>query len=76
MFTRPCTEEEIRIYNKVEEVVKTMSHDEFATFIDVISLRVFDYKSDKSIYNRAWRMARKYGLKLSETEIWYCIDTF
>ena len=73
-FRRECTNKEIEIYNKVEKVVKTMTNDEFTTFIDVISKRVFDYTANKSIYNKAYRMAKKYGLVLNEVETWYCID--
>lgn len=69
-----ATNEEVKVYNKVEAVVKEMTDEEFENFVEVISLRVFDYKSDKAIYNKAYRLAKKFGLTLNEAETWYCID--
>jgi len=76
MFGREATKEEIKVYNKVEEVVRSMNDDEFGKFVEVISERVFDYKNQKSIYNKAYRTAKKYGLTLDEVETWYCIDEY
>lgn len=74
MFTREATKEEIKVYNKVEEVIRSMNDEEFDKFIETISARVFDYKNQKSIYNKAYRTAKKYGLTLAEVETWYCMD--
>ena len=74
MFGREATKEEIKVYNKVEEVIRLMDEEEFEKFIEVISARVFDYKNQKSVYNKAYRMAKKYGFTLNEVETWYCMD--
>lgn len=74
MFGREATKEEIKVYNKVKEVVCSMNDDELDKFIEAIGARVFDYKNQKSIYNRAYRTVKKYGLTLDEAETWYCMD--
>lgn len=76
LLTRPATNEEIKIYEEVEKVIKTMNHEEFAHFIDVVSRRFFDYTNDKKIYNKAYRIVKKYGLNLKDVETWYCIDEY
>lgn len=71
---REATNEEVKVYNKVEAIVANMTEEEFENFVEVISKRVFDYKYDKAVYNKAYRLAKKYGITLNEAETWYCID--
>ena len=71
---REATKEEMKKYNKVEAVVKAMTDDEFDKFVEVIGERVFDWTSNKAVYNKAYRLAKKYGLTMEEVETWYCID--
>ena len=75
-MVREATKEEIKMYNKVEEVIKTMTEEEFENFVEVISKRVFDYKNEKAVYNKAYRLVKKYGLTMKEAENWYCIDEY
>lgn len=71
---REATKEEVKVFNKVEAIIANMTEEEFENFVEVISKRVFDYKSDKAVYNKAYRLAKKYGITLNEAETWYCID--
>ena len=71
---REATQAEVKVYNKVNAIVNAMDEMEFENFLEVISLRVYDYTYSKSIYNRAYRLAKKYGLTLKEAETWYCLD--
>lgn len=72
--TREATNEEVKVYNKVEAIIANMTEEEFENFVEVIGKRVFDYKCDKAVYNKAYRLAKKYEITLNEAETWYCID--
>lgn len=72
--TREATKEEVKVYNKVEAIIANMTEEEFNHFVETIGERVFDYKYDKAVYNKAYRLAKKYGITLNEAETWYCID--
>lgn len=74
MYTREATDEEMRIYNKVNEITEQMDDEEFEQFLETVSERVFDWEHDKKVYNRAYRAAKKLGLTVVEVETWYCID--
>ena len=74
MLGREATTEEIKVYNKVNEIVNAMEDEEFDQFVEIISERVFDWENDKKVYNRAYRTAKKYGLTLNEAITWYCMD--
>lgn len=74
MLGREATTEEIKVYNKVNEIVNAMEDEEFDQFVEIISERVFDWENDKKVYNKAYRTAKKYGLTLNEAITWYCMD--
>ena len=69
-----ATNEEMAIFNRVEAVLNTLTEEEEARFIETVGDRVFDYKRDKAIYNRVYRLGKKYGFTVDELETWYCID--
>ena len=71
---REATREEMHIYYRVEDVLDTLTEEEEARFIEIVGDRVFDYKRDKAIYNRVYRLGKKYGFTVDELETWYCID--
>ena len=76
-FTRKATDAEMDIFNRVETVFIEMDEDEAEHFTETISDRVFktfDRATDKAIYNRVYRLAKKYGFTVAELETWYCID--
>ena len=63
-----------KIYNKVQAVVNNMTDNEADTFIETIGNRLFSFPTNKTAYNKAWRIARKYGLTLAEAETWYMAE--
>lgn len=74
---REATDAEMAIFNRVEAVLDTMDEDEAEHFIETVSDRVFrtfDKATDKAIYNRVYRLGKKYGFTVEELETWYCID--
>ena len=76
-FIREATETEMAIFNRVEAVLNTLTEEEETHFIETVSDRVFrtfDKATDKAIYNRVYRLGKKYGFTVEELETWYCID--
>lgn len=73
-FTREATSEEVAIYNKIEAILDTLTEEEQNTFIETVGDRVFDYTHSKAIYNKCYRLAKKYNVTVDELETWYCID--
>ena len=76
-YTRKATDAEMDIFNKVESVFIEMDEDEAEHFTETISdriFRTFDSATDKAIYNRVYRLGKKYGFTVAELETWYCID--
>ena len=73
-FIREATSEEMAIYNKVEEVVNNLSDEEAERFTEIVSDRVWDYTTSKTIYNKVYNLGKKYGFTVAELETWYCID--
>ena len=74
---REATNEEMAIFNRVEAVLNTLTEEEEAHFIETVGDRVFrtfDKATDKAIYNRVYRLGKKYGFTVDELETWYCID--
>ncbi len=74
---REATDAEMSIFNRVETVLNTLTEEEEARFIETVGDRVFrtfDKATDKAIYNRVYRLAKKYGFTVEELETWYCID--
>lgn len=74
---REATAEEMTIFNRVEAVTKTMTEEEFEHFYETIGDKVFHTIVDapyKTIYNRVYRLGKKYGFTVDELETWYCID--
>ena len=74
---REATETEMTIFNRVEAVLNTLTEEEEAHFIETVGDRVFrtfDKATDKAIYNRVYRLGKKYGFTVEELETWYCID--
>lgn len=74
---RPATAEEMAIYNRVEAVLDTLTDEETMDFIETVGDRVFrtfDKAKDKAIYQRVYRLGKKYGFTVEELETWYCID--
>ena len=76
-LTREATAEEMEIFNRVEAVTKTMDDDEYEHFYETIGDKVFytivkvPYKT---IYQRVYRLGKKYGFTVDELETWYCMD--
>ena len=68
------TKEEIKVYNKVDEIVNAMEDEEFDQFIEIISDKMFDWENDKKVNDRAYKVAKKYGLTLDEVTTWYSMD--
>ena len=76
---REATDAEMAIYNRVEKVLDTMTKEEEAHFIETVGDRVFrtfDKAKDKAIYNRVYRLGKRYGFTVEELETWYCIDVY
>lgn len=76
---REATTEEMVIYEKVESILDTLSEEEEEQFVETVGDRVFrtfEEATDKAIYNKLYRLAKKYGLTVEECETWYCIDTY
>ncbi len=76
---REATNEEMAIYEKVETILDTLTEEEEEDFIETVSNRVFrtfDKTTDKAIYNKVYRLGKKYGLTVEELETWYCIDAY
>lgn len=71
---REATNEEMEIFNRVEAVTKEMDDDEYERFYETIGDRVFDWKREKAIYQRVYRLGKKYGFTVDELETWYCMD--
>ena len=74
---REATETEMAIFNRVEAVLNTLTEEEEAHFIETVGDRIFrtvDKATDKAIYNRVYRLGKKYGFTVEELETWYCID--
>jgi len=71
---REATAEEMAIYHRVEDVLDTLTEDEETRFIETVGDRVYDYTRSKAIYQRAYRLGKKYGFTVEELETWYCID--
>ena len=71
---REANAEEMAIFNRVEAVTKEMDDDEYEHFYETIADRVFDWKREKAIYQRVYRLGKKYGFTVDELETWYCID--
>lgn len=74
---REAIVEEMAIYNRVEAVLNTLTDEETTNFIETVSDRVFrtfDKAIDKAIYQRVYRLGKKYGFTVDELETWYCID--
>lgn len=74
---REATAEEMAIYNRVEAVLDTLTDEETTNFIETVGDRVFrtfDKATDKAIYQRVYRLGKKYGFTVDELETWYCID--
>ena len=74
---REATDAEMVIFNRVEAVLNTLTEEEEARFIETVGDRVFrtfDEATDKAIYNRVYRLGKKYGFTVEELETWYCID--
>lgn len=74
---REATNEEMAIFNRVEAVLDTLTEEQEAHFIETVGDRVFrtfDKATDKAIYNRVYRLGKKYGFTVEELETWYCID--
>ena len=74
---REATETEMAIFNRVEAVLNTLTEEEETHFIETVGDRVFrtfDKATDKAIYNRVYRLGKKYGFTVEELETWYCID--
>ena len=74
---REATDAEMVIFNRVEAVLNTLTEEEEARFIETVGDRVFrtfDKATDKAIYNRVYRLGKKYGFTVEELETWYCID--
>lgn len=74
---REATNEEMAIFNRVEAVLDTLSEEEETRFVETVGDRVFrtfDKATDKAIYNRVYRLGKKYGFTVEELETWYCID--
>ncbi len=74
---REATETEMAIFNRVETVLNTLTEEEETRFIETVGDRVFrtfDKATDKAIYNRVYRLGKKYGFTVEELETWYCID--
>ena len=71
---REATTEEMAIYHRVEEILDTLTEEEENNFIEIVGARVFDYKNDKAIYGKCYRLAKKYNLTVNDLETWYCID--
>lgn len=74
---REATETEMAIFNRVEAVLNTLTEEEEAHFIETVGdriFRTFDKATDKAIYNRVYRLGKKYGFTVEELETWYCID--
>lgn len=74
---REATDAEMVIFNRVEAVLNTLTEEEEARFIETVGDRVFrtfDKATDKVIYNRVYRLGKKYGFTVEELETWYCID--
>ena len=73
---REATVEEVKVYNKVEEVLNTLTDEEYEKVIETVSERVFGMDNNKTTYNKVYRLAKKYGFTVEEMETWYCIDTY
>ena len=76
---REATTEEMAIYEKVETILDTLSEEEEENFIETVGNRIFrtfDEATDKAIYNKVYRLGKKYGLTVEELETWYCIDAY
>lgn len=73
-YVREANAEEMAIFNRVEAITETMTEDEYEHFRETIGDRVFDWKREKAIYNRVYRLGKKYGFTVDELETWYCID--
>ena len=74
---REATDAEMTIFNRVETVLNTLTEEEEAHFIETVGdriFRTFDKATDKAIYNRVYRLGKKYGFTVEELETWYCID--
>lgn len=71
---REATREEMHIYYRVEDVLNTLTEDEETRFIETVGDRVYDYTRSKTIYQRVYRLGKKYGFTVEELETWYCID--
>ena len=68
---REATDAEMVIFNRVEAVLNTLTEEEEARFIETVGDRVFrtfDKATDKAIYNRVYRLGKKYGFTVEELE--------
>ena len=69
---RPATEEEIRDFKAVEEVVTEWSDEEFDNFIDLTGDFVWSFNKEerKKAYNKLRKYLRKYGWTAKTIENW------
>lgn len=76
-FIREATREEMHIFYRVESVLESLDESEVERFTEIVSNRVFQTvldESPKAIYQRVYRLGKKYGFTVAELETWYCID--
>ena len=72
---REATAEEMAIFNRVNEVVNNLDDEKAERFIEIVGDRVFEaWTGDRNIYQRVYRLGKKYGFTVEELETWYCID--
>ena len=77
MGTTKCTEEEIKVYKKVEKAFRDLTPEEFEAVIERISDFVWNWgKERKKAYSRCRPLAKKYNVTVLELETWYCIDAY
>lgn len=75
MFKRYATEEEIKVYKKVELAFENTDDDEFNEILERVSNFVYNYgQKRKETYNKCRPIAKKYNVTILELETWYCID--
>lgn len=74
---REATDEEMAIYEAVNEVFYNLDDDEAERFTETVSnivFKTFDKATDRAYYQRAYRLGKKYGFTVNDLFTWYCID--
>lgn len=68
--------EDVKKWNEVNDCLLNLDDDTYTKYTDAISDYVWNYETSetKKLYNRVYRIAKKFGFTVSELEMWYCCE--